>query len=232
MSSVTFGGSIAILLAVSSNRRRITSRGAGQCQRQSDDIGKLHRVGVRCGGGCAHEQRLFLEQRNAQQSGPLKNVVRQRDVDLLALERVHQEAAHLLEQVQVDARQRLPRADHHVAADQRHHAGGHAEHDAFALLPACGHDLALGFIDLPEDFAGPFVEDASGLGRRDAARMAAEQRHVQVLLELPDLQAQRRLRNEELLRGAGDVAGLYGTREIAELAQVDWIVLPLQPAKI
>jgi hypothetical protein len=56
--------------------------------------------------------------------------------------------------------------------------------------------------------------------------MAAQQRHVQVLLELPDLEAQRRLRDEKLLRGAGDVAGLDGTRKVAELAQVDGIVLP------
>jgi hypothetical protein len=61
--------------------------------------------------------------------------------------------------------------------------------------------------------------------------MAAEQGDVQVLLELPDLQAQRRLRNKELLRGAGDVAGLDRTREVAELAQLDGVVLPLYPAK-
>ena len=58
----------------------------------------------------------------------------------------------------------------------------------------------------------------TGGGELDAALGAAEQRDPQLLLQLPDLQAEGRLRDPEPCRGAGEVELIGDGDEAAELA--------------
>jgi hypothetical protein len=51
--------------------------------------------------------------------------------------------------------------------------------------------------------------------------MTAQELDAELFLELPDLQAQRRLRDVELLRGAGDVAELDDARKVLKLTKCD-----------
>ena len=58
------------------------------------------------------------------------------------------------------------------------------------------------------------------LGQLDAARLAAEQLHLQFGFECSDLLAERRLLDAQPLGGAGDVAFLGDRDEVAEMAQL------------
>jgi len=51
--------------------------------------------------------------------------------------------------------------------------------------------------------------------------MAQQEFGLEVLLELPDLQAQRRLRDVELLSCLGDVPDFGDPDEISKLAEID-----------
>ena len=124
------------------------------------------------------------------------NIVRDRDVELFALERIHQHDAHFLDQRQLDAGQFVTRADHDVASEQRHHAIGEAENDGLDVLPSRSGDHARGVVDHPQDFARTLVQQGTGARWRHAARVSRQQRHTERFLELADLQAQRRLRNK------------------------------------
>jgi hypothetical protein len=48
--------------------------------------------------------------------------------------------------------------------------------------------------------------------------MAVQELDAEIVFQLPDLQAQRRLRDVQLLGGAGDVPELDDAREILQLA--------------
>jgi hypothetical protein len=60
-------------------------------------------------------------------------------------------------------------------------------------------------------------ECGSGVGQRDLAARAIEQLQAEVLLELADLLADRRLGHVQLLRGTADVQLLLDRNEISEL---------------
>jgi hypothetical protein len=59
--------------------------------------------------------------------------------------------------------------------------------------------------------------------------MAAQQLDAEGIFELPDLQAERRLRNVQLLGRTRDVAEFDDAREVTELAQCDGVLL--RPAR-
>ena len=64
------------------------------------------------------------------------------------------------------------------------------------------------------------MQQAAGLGRLDAARMAHQECNAQIFLELADLHAKRGLRDVKLLGGARHVAGLDHADEVLKLTQV------------
>ena len=66
---------------------------------------------------------------------------------------------------------------------------------------------------LPQEVA-PFLREA------DALSAALEQQHAELVFELPDLPAQRRLRDVKQFGGATDVLGLGHCDEVPKLAQV------------
>ncbi len=63
-------------------------------------------------------------------------------------------------------------------------------------------------------------KDAARFRQLDPASLAAEQLHVEVLLDRLDLLAERRLLHSEPLGGPGDVSFLGNGDEVSELPQV------------
>src|SRR5262245_25354810 len=78
---------------------------------------------------------------------------------------------------------------------------------------------ALCLLDLGQDRARVREEGVPGVRQRDAARRALEERDAELVLELADAAAERRLRDVEHLGGARDVARLRDGDEIAHLAE-------------
>ena len=74
--------------------------------------------------------------------------------------------------------------------------------------------------DLGEDAPGVGQQPFARLGELHTARLAAEQLHLQLGFQCPDLLAQRRLLHAEPLGGAGDVAFLGDGDEVAQVSQV------------
>jgi hypothetical protein len=68
-------------------------------------------------------------------------------------------------------------------------------------------DFAPGILHQAQDGEGTPVKHCTGRSRVDAARMANRQGNPEILLELPDLYAQCRLRNMQLAGGARHVPG-------------------------
>jgi len=55
--------------------------------------------------------------------------------------------------------------------------------------------------------------------------MTHQQRDTEIVLELPDLQAERRLRDAQLIGGPRHVADLDDLHEITQLAEIDGVLL-------
>ncbi len=75
-----------------------------------------------------------------------------------------------------------------------------------------------GVVGLVEDAPGQVDEDAPGLGQLHPAAAAVEYLHTELVLESPDLLAQRRLRDVLTLGGPTEVQLLGDSEEIAQLA--------------
>ena len=73
---------------------------------------------------------------------------------------------------------------------------------------------------LGEDVMGGAVEELALLGQDQAAGVAVEQRHLEVLLERADLAADRRLRQAQIMAGMGEAAGLGDRVEDPELVPI------------
>ena len=87
-----------------------------------------------------------------------------------------------------------------------------------ALLASRGAlHLLGGAFELREDGARIVEHCAAGIGQLDAARLAAEQLHIELALERLDLLAERRLLHAEPLGRPGDVALLGDRDEIAKM---------------
>ena len=116
------------------------------------------------------------------------------------------------------------RVDAELADGARHQRmerrrGGEAHGDAADLAARGAAGADLGVLGLRQDRLGIGQEGAAGIGQGDAARMAHEQRGVDLALERADLLAERRLLHVQLLRRARDVALMGDGDEIAEVAQ-------------
>ena len=102
--------------------------------------------------------------------------------------------------------------------------GGEADGDAADLAARGAAGADLGMLGLGQDRLGVDQERAAGVGQADAARMAHEQRRVDLALERADLLAERRLLDVQLLGRAGDVALMRDGDEVAEMAQFHGVV--------
>ena len=97
--------------------------------------------------------------------------------------------------------------------------GGEAHGDAAGLAARRAAGPRGGAIDRGQHRLGIGQEGAAGVGQRHAARMAHEQRRVDLLLQRLDLLRQRRLLHVQLLGRARDVAFMGDGDEVAEMAQ-------------
>ena len=75
-------------------------------------------------------------------------------------------------------------------------------------------------IDLGKDRAGIGQERLAGVGRLDAARLAAEQLRAELAFERPHLLAQRRLLDAEPLGRPRDLSLLGDGDEVAQVAKL------------
>ncbi|RYY88844.1 MAG: hypothetical protein EOO24_33810, partial [Comamonadaceae bacterium] len=132
---------------------------------------------------------------------------------------VEQVAGEFLVQVQRHARQPLAgRADQRQRQRGRHALRQAQHHRADDGLRRRAHGR-LHVAQLLEDGLRVRVEGLAGLGDRHARAAAVEQLHAQLFLQLGDLLAQRRLRDEHLQRGARQAAAVGHRQEVLELSQ-------------
>ena len=80
--------------------------------------------------------------------------------------------------------------------------------------------LARGVLDGVEDLARAHEERRAGRGQLDLALVAQQQRRADLLLELADLLAQRRLGHVQALRRAAEVQLLGDGDEVAQVAEL------------
>ncbi|MCY1547882.1 hypothetical protein D9M68_839620 [compost metagenome] len=90
-------------------------------------------------------------------------------------------------------------------------------HLVLDLADALGHRLQLGGLGQQLQRVG--VEVAPGVGQLERARVALEQLHAQVILQLLDLARQRGLGDMQPLGRAGEVAFLCHGHEVTQVPQ-------------
>src|SRR5204862_1596942 len=95
-----------------------------------------------------------------------------------------------------------------------------AENDPAARMRFLRPDLVAGALDVAQDAHRAFEQLLAGLGQPDPAIGSGEQRHPELLFEPLHMAGQRRLRQAQMRRGAGDAAELGDPDEIAEAAQL------------
>ena len=90
-----------------------------------------------------------------------------------------------------------------------------------AVALAKGAPVDTGAVNVGQDRAGALVQQASGLRRRHAARVAQQQRQAKLFLQQPDLRAKGGLRQPKPLRGRRHAARVHDLEKIGELAKID-----------
>jgi len=95
-------------------------------------------------------------------------------------------------------------------------AGADIDPSGFAAGAAL--DPGLGRLDLLEDDAGFLEHQLSGIGQLNAPSKAMQQLRVQLLFQLPDLQAEPRLVDAQPFGRAGEIQLLGDRDEVAEMA--------------
>jgi hypothetical protein len=134
---------------------------------------------------------------------------------LLAPGRIH------LGDVQVDAGAGVPEGGQGAQQGLAERGGHHADTQGSGQAgPGLDGDL-LCVPGCRDERAALGRERPAGLGERDLAPAAVEQRHAQLAFQLEDRLAQRRLRHGELFRGAAEVEGFGDGQEVAGLANLD-----------
>ena len=124
-------------------------------------------------------------------------------------------AAEALADMQPDARKIAPNAMEQRLDQDHADRGRHAEIDG-ADRSALGRlQASLEPVDLLQQRAAMFQHGAADLGQFRAAAVAPQQRRAAFRLELPDVAAQRRLRDPEVTRGKREAAQFADTDEIA-----------------
>lgn len=80
-------------------------------------------------------------------------------------------------------------------------------------------------VELAEHDADPGQEQLPGVGERDAAGSALEQRGPELGLQPPDLRRNRGLRDAQLLGRAAEAAVAHDRLEVGELPQLHQLIM-------
>ena len=177
-----------------------------------------------------HEEQVLDQQRVDIQPLDGLRIVGEPEVDVPLVQPFHHVFAEPLHEGQGDAGKGraalLDDSCRHEGAGSR----GDAERQAAARRPGEVDDLLAGALDLAQDRLGVSEQGEPGLGRRDAARMAHQQRRAELALQLPDLEPQRGLGDADPFGGLGEALRLDHLHEVSQLAHVHRAALRLRPA--
>ena len=180
-----------------------------------------------------HDQEELLAQRRHHDAGGLVDRQRQqREIGQPRPELADETWRCPGDELDLDARMRLPKRLQQRRQDVQAH--GHPAGDAhgtaqFAMFVP---DLADGRRQVVEQPAAELDQRLSGAGRRGAATLPDEHRLAQLVFEEQDLAAHRRLRDVELVPGAGERAGLGNRAEDFELPEIHEAGYQVDAAKI
>ena len=169
--------------------------------------------------GLGHQHHLLLRQPGRDDQPAARQLRQQRDIDAAVddefLEPHHAGMHHL----EFDPREIAAHPREQLGHQDRAQGRGDAEDDAAAGMGVLGADFVAGALDVAQDAGGAFQQLLAGLGQPDAAIGAGEQRHAELLLEPLHMPGQRRLREVQMRRGAGDAAEFGDADEVIEAAQ-------------
>lgn len=122
-------------------------------------------------------------------------------------------------EAQLDARialiERIHQGAHQIAGEGRRHAQAQAAATEVAHLV----DRSLRRFQLAQGTPRMKQVQLAGIGGTHAPAGAVEQLHAQLLFQLPHLLRQGRLRNVQRLGGAGEVAMLGDSEQVAQVAK-------------
>ena len=186
-------------------------------------------------GQVVEVQRPGLHQRMPLRHRQHERLLEQRlDVQLLVVQRQGEDRAVqpalaqqaqqglglLLHQQQLQAREALAHAGHHVRQQVGPERGEQAQAHAAGLRVAGAPRQFAQLLDVGHDPARALGHLQAHRGEHHAPGRALHQRHAQLVLELADLGAQRGLADEAGRRGLAEVAVVGEGDEVAQVTQV------------
>src|SRR5688572_18987691 len=142
-------------------------------------------------------------------------------VDFLVVQSLHQLAATALFEHERDQRGHFAKRPDHARHEGVEGCRAREADDDAALFAARGATRGgCGAVDLVENHASAIEKGGTGVGQFHAARLAAEQLHLQLLFQRADLHAERRLLDAQPLGGPGHVLFFSNGNEIAQVSQL------------
>ncbi len=182
----------------------------------------------RCGGQRRVRRRVFRPQHQAQTLQVERLAV---DLHRTRLAEGHAKVQAIVDQrrlqgvlgqlleAQLDARialiERIHQGAHQIAGEGRRHAQAQAAATEVAHLV----DRSLRRFQLAQGTPRMKQVQLAGIGGTHAPAGAVEQLHAQLLFQLPHLLREGRLRNVQRLGGAGEVAMLGDSEQVAQVAK-------------
>ena len=189
-----------------------------QHERLADQFGQAHGAGQQrmTRGQSRHQrfegQHLLVDRRIVDMD------TAKADVDASGLERLHLLHRRRFRQAQLQVGVTAQAADQ-LRQDAVEGGGGETDAEPSLFPRADAPGVVANLAQLLEQGAGVLVEEAPGLGQ--AQRPAAfEQGHAELVFELLELPAQRRLGDVQALGGAGEIEGFGERLEIAQMTKL------------
>ena len=166
-----------------------------------------------------HHDRL-LEHGLERQPGPAAGRAQEADVEPAVVELAQLLGRPHLVQPQRDVRRLHAKRAQQLGHERVHGRADEADGEAPDLAALHAPRLARGVLDRGEDLARADEERRPGGGQLDLALVAQQQRRADLLLELADLLAQRRLGHVQALRRAAEVQLLGDGDEVAQVSEL------------
>ena len=130
-----------------------------------------------------------------------------------------------LVQAQRDVRRLVAKGPQQLGHERVHRRADEADRQPADLAALDAPGLAGRVLDRVEDVARALEEVRAGRGQLDLALVAQQQRRADLLLELADLLAQRRLGHVQPLRRAAEVQLFRDDDEVAQMAELHAVMM-------